>query len=263
MAKRIYTDEMIEFLASEYKKHGLPVVARNFNDRFGMDKTPKQLKTVITRHGITCGRKTGALNKGQLRAYTDEQKKWTEEHYKQLSLPELTTQFNERFGTSKSENQIRSFTRNHKIHSGRSGHFKKGHKTWNKGIKGLTSANKTSFKKGQVPHNHRPVGSERITVDGYVEIKVAEPKKWEFKHRLVWQKTAGKVPPDHVVFHKDGDKQNNHPENLCLISRAELVRLNQLSRTDGLVYNELPDEIKPSVLLLAKVKAATFQAAKG
>ena len=28
------------------------------------------------------------------------------------------------------------------------------------------------FKKGNVPANHRPIGSERITVDGFVEIKV-------------------------------------------------------------------------------------------
>lgn len=263
MAQRIYTDEMIEFLGEEYKKHGLPVVAENFNARFGMSKTPKQLKTVLTRNGLTCGRITGELNKGVLRAYTPEQKAWIKENYPKLNLEDLASAFNKQFNTNKTINQIRSFTRNHKIHSGRTGHFKKGHKTWNKNTKGLASANRTSFKKGQVPHNHRPVGSERITVDGYVEVKVAEPKKWEFKHRLVWQKTAGKVPPDHAVFHKDGDKLNNSPDNLCLISRAELARLNQLSRTDDLKYTDLPDEIKPSVLLLAKVKAATFQAAKG
>ena len=29
----------------------------------------------------------------------------------------------------------------------------------------------TRFKKGDKPGNHRKVGSERITVDGYIEIK--------------------------------------------------------------------------------------------
>lgn len=80
---------------------------------------------------------------------------------------------------------------------------------------------------------------------------------------MVWEKEAGPVPDDHVVFHKDGDKQNNSPDNLCLISRTELVRLNQLSRTDDLKYTELPNELKSTVLLLAKVKAATFNAQKG
>lgn len=52
--------------------------------------------------------------------------------------------------------------------------FSKGHIPQNKGkrmspevyekVKG------TMFKKGQDPINHRPVGSERVNVDGYVEI---------------------------------------------------------------------------------------------
>ncbi len=37
------------------------------------------------------------------------------------------------------------------------------------------------FAKGNVPPNHRPVGSERISKDGYIEVKVAEPKQVEIK----------------------------------------------------------------------------------
>jgi len=36
--------------------------------------------------------------------------------------------------------------------------FKKGHKTWNKGTRGLTSANRTSFKKGQEAWNRGTKG---------------------------------------------------------------------------------------------------------
>lgn len=263
MTRRIYTDEMISFLAEEYKKHSIHITTKNFNKRFGMNKTPTQLKSLIVKNGIRCGRITGQMNKGVLRAYTPEQKAWVVENYPRLKLEDLTTAFNEKFQTNKTVQQIRSFTRNHKIHSGRTGQFKKGQKSWNKGTKGLTSANKTSFKKGQVPHNHRPVGSERISKDGYVQVKTKEPRTWELKHRLVWEKEAGPVPNDHVVFHKDGDKLNNSPDNLCLISRTELIRLNQMSRTDDLRYTELPEELKSTVLLLAKVKAATFSAQKG
>ena len=46
---------------------------------------------------------------------------------------------------------------------------------------------RTMFKKGNKPLNHREVGSERINVDGYVEIKVAEPATWKLKQRVVYE----------------------------------------------------------------------------
>ena len=46
---------------------------------------------------------------------------------------------------------------------------------------------KQHLKKGNRPHNYRPVGSERITVDGFIEIKVADPNKWDLKSRVIYQ----------------------------------------------------------------------------
>ena len=55
-----------------------------------------------------------------------------------------------------------------------------------------------------------------------------------------------------VVAFKDGDRTNCEPENLMLISRAELLVLNQHG------YGEMPAELKPSVLALARLEVKAF-----
>ena len=45
-----------------------------------------------------------------------------------------------------------------------SGRFEKGHKTWNKGLKGIEIGGKdTQFKKGQEPHNKLPQELREVT----------------------------------------------------------------------------------------------------
>ena len=65
-----------------------------------------------------------------------------------------------------------------------------------------------------------------MTTMGYIKVKVAEPDVWEFKHRMVWEKHHGKVPPGHAITFLDGNKTNCELENLCLISTAENAVLN-------------------------------------
>jgi hypothetical protein len=42
-------------------------------------------------------------------------------------------------------------------------------------------------------------------------------------HRLVWSYFNGKIPPGMVVNHKDGDRVNNHPSNLEVVTFSENV----------------------------------------
>lgn len=84
----------------------------------------------------------------------------------------------------------------------------------------------TMFKKGNTPVNHRPVGSERITKDGYREIKIAEPNRWEALHRVMWEETFGPVPKGIIVQFVTKDKMNVHLWNLELKSRAENMKQN-------------------------------------
>ncbi|WP_294681972.1 HNH endonuclease signature motif containing protein [uncultured Gemella sp.] len=110
---------------------------------------------------------------------------------------------------------------------GNSGSFKKGHVPWNKGKTGYISANKTSFKKGHLPLNTREMNSERLSKNGYIEIKVGI-NKWISKHRYIWEQYQKKeVPKGKVVIFLDGNNRNFEIENLKLISRGALLILNK------------------------------------
>jgi hypothetical protein len=111
--------------------------------------------------------------------------------------------------------------------------------------------NSTSFKKGNTSHTWRPVGSERITVDGYYEIKIQEPNVWRLKHLVVWEKINGKLPKGYCLKFLDDNKLNIDPSNLKLISRAENMQLNRMK------YSEYPDTLKPSVLIIAQLDCKT------
>lgn len=106
--------------------------------------------------------------------------------------------------------------------------FKAGHVPSNKGKKMspeiYTKVARTMFKKGNTPHNHREVGSERINKDGYIEVKVAEPSRWRCKHRVVWEQHNGEIPEGYNVQFKNGNPLDCRMDNLYLISRAEQMR---------------------------------------
>lgn len=55
--------------------------------------------------------------------------------------------------------------------------FPKGHTPWNLGMKGLPArgrSSETQFKKGQKPHTWLPVGSTRVSADGYLQRKISD-----------------------------------------------------------------------------------------
>lgn len=111
-------------------------------------------------------------------------------------------------------------------------HFPKGHKPWNTGTKGLTSANSTSFKKGQKPVNTTVVGDIRVrhrynrNTPPVVWIKVAEPNKWEQLKRHNYTKHIGPIPSGMCVTHKDGNTLNCEADNLVLITRKQNMMRN-------------------------------------
>lgn len=147
---------------------------------------------------------------------------------------ELAEMFNAYFGLNLSIAQIKAFKKNRGLSSGLDGRFKTGHTPFNKGKKGLGGWEPTQFKNGNKPHNYKPVGTERVNGDGYVDIKMADPSKWKAKHIIVWEEHNGPVPKGHVVIFGDGNRRNFDIANLILVSRKQLVRLNQ----NGLIQND-------------------------
>jgi hypothetical protein len=163
--------------------------------------------------------------------WSKEEIDYLKEQYKFHAISELLPMFNEHFNVDISYDQLKGTIARHKILSGRDGRFEKGKKAWNKGIKGLNLAGengrKTQFKKGNKPHNYKPVGTERVNGEGYVDVKVADPNKWKTKHTLIWERVNGPIPKGQVVIFGDGNRLNFDANNLILVTRQQLVRLNQ------------------------------------
>ncbi|MCY7895122.1 HNH endonuclease [Bacillus vallismortis] len=160
--------------------------------------------------------------------YSAEEKEFIKNNVKGRSNDELLKMFNDRFVLNLTKSQIAAFKKNNRLSSGLDGRFKPGHIPFNKGKKGLMCGGKeTQFKKGQRALNYRPVGSERVSVDGYIEIKVADPGKWRMKHLVLWEEANGPIPKGHCLLFLDGNKLNVSLDNLQLITRSQLVRMNQ------------------------------------
>ena len=176
------------------------------------------------------GRPLGVENKGPRHIWSDEEKQYLAEITPGRGYKEIQSMMSCKFGFDYTHHQIKGAITRNKLNTGRTGRFEKGHATWNKGTKGLTKANVTSFKKGQKSHNYKPVGSERITKDGYCEIKVSDTgRRWKSKHLVVYEKHHGKVPRGSVVIFLDGDKRNFDIDNLHLVTRNQLAMLNKNS----------------------------------
>ncbi len=121
--------------------------------------------------------------------------------------------------------------------------FQKGHKTWNKGMKGLQIGGvETRFEKGHKPRNQKPVGTVVIRTDGYMQTKIAEPNVWKLTHHLVWEQ-AGNTPPMHpfVLRFKDGNQQNCTIGNLELSSKVEMMEKNSVQT--------LPPDLRKAIQL--------------
>lgn len=111
---------------------------------------------------------------------------------------------------------------------------------WNKGKKQsdymspemIERTAKTRFKKGQDPHNTVAIGHERITKDGYVEVKTNHFKSqgkndnFELKHRLLWVENYGPIPDGMNVSIKGNDRINFTIDDLELISKKENLERN-------------------------------------
>ncbi|EHU2649504.1 HNH endonuclease [Acinetobacter baumannii] len=189
--------------------------------------------------------------------YTAEQLEYVKSNCT-LERKELTKRFNEKFNTNISIDNISGLCKRNKWKTGRTGCFEKGSIPPNKGTKGLTGANRTSFKKGQEIWNRKPIGYERIDKkDGYIHIKIAEPNVFALKHRMIWEQQHGPIPDNHVVAFKNQNKTDCRIENLILMSRSEMLRYaKSFHRLSNPTTNE-------TCLLMAKVKTKAAQLKKG
>ncbi len=162
--------------------------------------------------------------------YTNEIKQFILDNYKGISTAELVDRINKNYNIKATVSQLQSYKKSHNLKSGYSTRFIKGQPSYNKGVKMTKEiyekAKPTMFQKGNRPHNHKAVGSEVLSKDGYIEVKIEEPNKWRFKHNLIWEAQYGTIPKGAVVIFLDGNRQNIDISNLKLITRKELLIMN-------------------------------------
>lgn len=135
----------------------------------------------------------------------------------------------------------------------KTGQFVKGHSPMNKGKRwdewmskdSQLQARTTTFKKGHLPSNRAPIGTERLTSDGYWEVKVADPNIWDFKHRKLWEQHYGSIPKGGIIYFKDGNRDNVTIENLAITDRKGLRYMN---------IGCMPIEIKRMIQLMGALQ---------
>lgn len=141
---------------------------------------------------------------------------------------------------------------------GAASRFLKGHVPFNKGLRrpgwGPGRMKEFQFRKGErrgvAVRLYKPIGTERVSKDGYLERKTNDnlplQARWRAVHLLVWEAANGPLPKGHAIVFVNGDKRDVRLENLQLVSRRELMARNT-------VHN-LPKPLASAIQLLGALK---------
>lgn len=228
--KRKYTDEQIEFLRKNSVGKFNSEITKLFNENFGTTLSEQKIASIRYKHGF----KNNLTNQYAFK-YTDQHISFLIKNAPSISLKELTNRFNEKFALNKTEAAISSLNKKFKL---------------NNGID-------KKYKKGRISENKKPIGSERVNIYGYIEIKVSEPNKWKLKHHVIYEKAHGKPPKGFKLVFLDSNKLNCKLENLTIVSDAELLLMNQ----NSLITSN--KNLTASGALIAKLMATTFKKING
>lgn len=210
------------------------------------------MKQQIATNGPLWGRRWTLAQVARLRAlYPDHATKTivTEVGHPQSSCEQMAR----RLGIKKTPAHLAAMLRqvSDKLReSGKAHRFPKGHAPANKGLRRpgwfRGRMRETQFKKGQMAGAAQkkwvPVGTEVLDDEGYRKRKVSDDRakpsrfNWRYVHVLLWEEAYGPVPPGYAVKFIDGNRGNVTLGNLCLVSRADLARLN-------VMWNRYPREL--------------------
>ena len=67
-------------------------------------------------------------------------------------------------------------------------------------------------------------GNGHQRTDGYIQI-TSGPYKGKLLHRLIYEEVYGSIPKGYTIHHIDGDKTNNNPSNLMLLTKSNHHKL--------------------------------------
>lgn len=204
--------------------------------------------------------------KGRPLIYTAAELAWIEAHSTETRR-DAHAAFCAKFGRSDvSPTNFNALCKRNGWFTGRSGQFPKGNIAFNKGktMPFHPNSARTQFKSGNVPHNTKHLGHERVTRDGYIEISVAETnphtgyeRRYVLKHRYLWEQQNGPLSKDMCLKCLDGNRLNTAPLNWEAIPRATLPYLNGHR---GFDYDAAEPDVRPAILAHAKLRHGIKQA---
>lgn len=234
MARRTYSAEMLAWLRDYAKGRWLEEITDGFNQHFNTDLELKTMRALMQNHRITSGAKLTRWKEKIRRITTPEQDELVRQRYHESgkgSFKEVQA-YLKTLGVSMTLEQVKAYLSRKHIKLGVYGWLKKGSTPANKGKRMPTEVyfkcRPTMFQKGNIPANHRPVGSERIDIYGYILVKTAEPKTWRQKQRIVWERETGeKLKRNEYIMFLDGNKLNCDISNLAKVTQSQMVRINQ------------------------------------
>lgn len=237
-------------------------LARLVNTEFGTNFTEESMKSYIGNHKLYRKNKRG-YRKVYSKTFPEEVAVFIRENYVGVGPKEMAAVLNEKFGSSYTKEQLKSYYNNHNLNSGLTGRYEKGNVPYTKGKswdeymspEGRQNSMKTTYKKGDMPHNTVPVGTITKTAEGVALIKVSmdggQWDRWMPIHRKVWEDHHGPIPEGMMVIFKDGNKDNWEIDNLALITNGENAQLN----TRGLRFDN-PEKTEAGLLIAKMYQAA-------
>lgn len=251
-----YSPEVHDFIRDNVAGRTTQELAEMTNAAFGTNFTVSSMKSYKANHKLKSGT-PGGLPKGRAtELYPAPVAAYILENYKGTGHADMAAQLKKAFGLDYTPAQIKGYYHTHKLNSGLTGRFEKGHVPPNKGRKGYVApgSEKGWFKKGSTPWDTAPVGTI-VEREGYLWKKFTDKPgggrfNWKQLHLLNWEEANGPVPPGHVVIFKDKNPMNTDLENLALVTMAE----NSVMNKCGLRFERA--EHTETGILIAKVKIA-------
>lgn len=236
-----YPEEVAAFIIAHSTEYSAKGITEELKRRFGFERNYEAVHGWITRRHLRMKPMAGRefLEKSK---YPAEMRDYIRRIAWGRSYKEIMQLVNEKFGEGTIEyKNLHTYLKNHKIKTGRTGKFKKGNVSWNKGkrfediVKDPYRRKRwkeSQYKKGNMPMNTLPIGSIVKNKDGYLlrkrQIEGTQWERWELLHRAVWEEHNGPIPKDMLIIFKDGDKTNCDISNLELITRAEHIAMTRM-----------------------------------
>lgn len=211
--------------------------------------------------------------RGRPITYSTEEMAWLEDN-RLMVISEYHAAFVDRFGRDDvSAKNLHALRKRKGWKTGRKGFFVKGQAPHNKGKRCAPgtggrhpNARKTQFKRGSMNGRakevYKPIGTERVSKDGYLERKIHDgmplQSRWRAVHLIRWEEANGPLPDGHCLKCLDADKSNTDPANWEAIPRALLPRLSGGRWYQP--YDTFEPELRPAVLATAKLAHAVRKA---